>query len=72
MHYTAYHRAEVLTSGPDLDEVLWRSWPVAATRRSPEDAVIYHGGLVVAVVMSTGQYIRFEAMPTPITWRVSA
>ena len=71
MHYTAFHRAEVLTSGPDFDEVL--AFTASCCDPSvPEDAVIYHGGLVVAVVMSTGQYIRFEAMPTPITWRVSA
>ncbi len=35
MHYTAYHRAEFLASGPDLDEVLAFVAVAAATRRCP-------------------------------------
>ncbi len=53
MQYVAYHRSEVLTDGPDLDEVL--AFVASCCDPSiPEDAVIYHGGLIAAVVMSTG------------------
>ncbi len=60
--FTAYHRDEWSYSADTLDVVLAFVLdcidPTAA-----EDAVIWQGGIVVAVVLATGRVIRLDAMP---------
>ena len=62
MLYFAFHRDEYLTSAPTLEEVL--AFVTACTDPSfLEDAVIWHGGRVAAVVMANGAFFRFDALP---------
>ena len=71
MHYFACHRDECLTSGPDLDEVL----DFVAGCIDPsvaEDAVIWQGGRIVAVVLATGSVLRLDAVPVPVSWRIAS
>ena len=60
MLYFAYHRDEYLISDPSLDAVL----AFLAECRDPavaEDAVIWRGGLVAAVVLAGGRVVRLDA-----------
>ena len=71
LFYFAYHRDECLTSGPDLDEVL----DFVAGCIDPsiaEDAVIWQGGRIVAVVLATGSVMHFDAVPVPASWRIAS
>ena len=66
MIYFAYHRDEYLIADDSLDAVLAFVLD-CIDPTMPEDAVVWHGGLVVAVVLATGYVIRLNALPVPHT-----
>ena len=62
--FTALHRDEFIYSADSLDAVL--AFVVECIDPTmPEDAVVWQGGLVVAVVLATGRVIRLDALPVP-------
>ncbi len=62
--FTALHRDEFIYSADSLDAVL--AFVVECIDPAlPEDAVVWHGGLVVAVVLATGRVIRLDALLVP-------
>ena len=62
--YTALHRDEFVHSADSLDAVL--AFVLNCIDPTmPEDAVVWHGGLVVAVVLATGCVVRLDALPIP-------
>jgi hypothetical protein len=64
MLFFAFYRDEYLTSAPTLEEVL--AFVTACTDPSfAEDAVVWHGGKIVALVFSSGSFIRFDSYPVP-------
>ena len=64
MLFFAYHRDGYLISDTTLDAVLAFVRGCLDTSAA-EDAVIWHGGLVVAVVLATGRVIRLDALAVP-------
>ena len=62
--FTALHRDEFLYSADSLDAVLAFVLD-CIDPTMPEDAVVWQGGLVVAVVLATGRVIRLDALPVP-------
>ena len=62
--FTALHRDEFIYSADSLDAVLAFVLD-CIDPTMPEDAVVWQGGLVVAVVLATGRVIRLDALPVP-------
>jgi hypothetical protein len=62
--FTALHRDEFLFSADSVDAML--AFVLDCIDPSMlEDAVVWQGGLVVAVVLFTGRIIRLDALPVP-------
>jgi hypothetical protein len=62
--YTALHRDEFLFSDASLDAVL--AWVAEVNKpQFGEDAVVWHGGRVVAVYRADGTVVRFDGPPAP-------
>ena len=62
--YTALHRDDFIYSTGSST----RSWPSSSScidPTMPEGAVVWQGGLVVAVVLAAGRVIRLDALPLP-------
>ena len=64
MLFFAYHRDEYLLAGTSLEAVL-AFLTDGHDAPSGEDAVVWHGGRVAAVLRSSGEVIRFDAPATP-------
>jgi hypothetical protein len=62
--FTALRRDDFIFSADSLDAVLAFVLDCIDPTK-PEDAVVWRGGLVVAMVLATGRFIRLDAMPVP-------
>ena len=62
--FTALHRDDFIYSADSLDAVLAFVLD-CIDPTMPEDAVVWQGSLVVAVVLATGRVIRLDALPLP-------
>ena len=62
--FAALHRNDFIYSADSLDAVLAFVLDCIDPTQ-PEDAVVWHGGLVVAVVLATGRVICLDATPVP-------
>jgi hypothetical protein len=62
--YTALTRDEFVHSDASLDRLLAFVLD-CVDPTMPEDCVIWRRGLVVAVVLSSGRVVRFDAPPPP-------
>jgi hypothetical protein len=60
--FTALHRDDFLYSADSLDAVLAFVLD-CIDPTMPEDAAVWHGGLVVAVILATGRVICLDALP---------
>jgi hypothetical protein len=60
--YTAMHRGEVLAVDAHLDAVLASVLDVIDPA-NPEDAVVWHNGLVATIVLAPGRVVRLDALP---------
>ena len=63
--FTALHRDEFMFSADSLEDVL--DFVLDCIDPSfAEDAVVWKGGLVVAVVLANGSLIRFDSAEVPV------
>ena len=62
--FTALHRDDFIYSADSLDAVLAFVLD-CIDPTMPEDSVVWHEGLVVAVILATGRVIHLDAMPVP-------
>ena len=62
--FTATHRTSIVHEAGTLEEVL--AFVLDCVEPSlPEDAVIWRDGIVVAVVLATGDVVRFDLASHP-------
>jgi len=64
MLFFAYHRDEYLVAGESLEAVLAFITDCNESQ-SGEDAVVWQGGRVAAILRSSGGVIRFDAPAAP-------
>ena len=64
MLHFAYHRDEYLISDTSLENVLAFVTDCQGPT-VPEDAVIWYGGIIVAVVLASGRVVRLDALAVP-------